>query len=77
MLNVGIGMTQKGWYNMRNPISKSDWERIREALMLAQIPFKVSFDNHMNDVVDKENAYYDIQIEVEPFYFQETRNIND
>ena len=50
---------------MRNPISKADWERIREALMLAQIPFKVSFDNHMNDVVDKKNAYYDIQIEVE------------
>lgn len=62
---------------MRNPISKSDWERIREALMLAQIPFKVSFDNHMNDVVDKENTYYDIQIEVESFYFQEKRNIND
>ena len=62
---------------MRNPISKSDWERIREALMLAQIPFKVSFDNHMNDVVDKENTYYDIQIEVESFYFQEKRNVND
>lgn len=62
---------------MRNPISKADWERIREALMLAQIPFKVSFDNHMNDVVDKKNAYYDIQIEVEPFYFQEKRSIND
>ena len=62
---------------MRNPISKADWERIREMLMLAQIPFKVSFDNHMNDVVDEENVYYDIQIEVEPFYFQEKRNIND
>lgn len=60
---------------MRNPISKSDWERIREALMLAQIPFKVSFDNHMNDVVDKENTYYDIQIEVESFYFQEKRKV--
>ena len=60
---------------MRNPISKSDWERIREALMLAQIPFKVSFDNHMNDVVDKENTYYDIQIEIESFYFQEKRKV--
>ena len=60
---------------MRNPISKSDWERIREALMLAQIPFKVSFDNHMNDVVDKENTYYDILIEVESFHFQEKRKV--
>ena len=60
---------------MRNPISKSDWERIREALMLAQIPFKVSFNNHMNDVVDKENTYYAIQIEIEPFFFQEISKI--
>ena len=60
---------------MRTPVSKADWEKIRETLMLAQIPFKVSFDNHMNDVVDKENTYYDIQIEIEPFYFQEKRKI--
>ena len=60
---------------MRNPISKADWKKIEEALMLAQIPYRVSFDSHLNDVVDNENIYYDIQIQVEPFYFQEKRKV--
>lgn len=60
---------------MRNPICKADWEKVREALMLAQIPFRVSFDSHLNDVVDKENVYYDIQVQIEPFYFQEKRKV--
>ena len=58
---------------MRNPISKADWEKIREALMLAQIPFRVSFDSHLNEVTDNANIYYDIQVQIEPFYFQEKR----
>ena len=77
MLNVGTGMTQKGWYNMRNPISKSDWEKVKEALMLAQIPYRVSFDSHLNEITDNVNIYYDIQIQIEPFYYQEKRGIND
>lgn len=60
---------------MRNPISKADWEKVKEALMLAQIPFHVSFDSHLNDTIDSENIYYDIQIQVEPFYFQEKRKV--
>lgn len=60
---------------MRNPICKADWEKVREALMLAQIPFRVSFDSHLNDVIDKENVYYDIQVQIEPFYFQEKRKV--
>lgn len=62
---------------MRNPICKADWKKVKEALMLAQIPFRVSFDSHLNDAVDKENIYYDVQIQIEPFYYQEKRNIND
>ena len=62
---------------MRNPICKADWKKVEEARMLAQIPYRVSFDSHWNDVVDNENVYYDIQINVEPFYYQEKRKIND
>ena len=59
---------------MRNPICKADWEKVREALMQAQIPFRVTFDSHLNDITDDNaNIYYDIQIQVEPFYFQEKR----
>ena len=60
---------------MRNPISKADWEKVKEALMEAQIPFRVSFDSHLNEVTDNANIYYDIQIQIEPFYFQEKRNL--
>lgn len=60
---------------MRNPICKADWEKVKEVLMQAQIPFRVSFDSHMNDVVDKDNVYYDVQIQIEPFYFQEKRKV--
>lgn len=62
---------------MRNPISKSDWEKVKEALMLAQIPYRVSFDSHLNEITDNVNIYYDIQIQIEPFYYQEKRGIND
>lgn len=62
---------------MRNPICKSDWEKVKEALMLAQIPYRVSFDSHFNEVTDNAKVYYDIQIQIEPFYYQEKRNIND
>ena len=60
---------------MRNPISKADWEKVKEALMEAQIPFRVSFDSHLNEVkvTDNANIYYDIQVQIEPFYFQEKR----
>ena len=58
---------------MRNPICKADWEKVREALMLAQIPFRVSFGSHLNEVTDNANIYYDIQVQIEPFYFQEKR----
>lgn len=62
---------------MRNPISKADWEKVKEALMEAQIPFRVSFDSHLNEVkvTDNANIYYDIQIQIEPFYFQEKRKV--
>jgi hypothetical protein len=60
---------------MRNPIYKADWEKVREALMEAQIPFRVTFDSHLNEVTDNANIYYDIQIQVEPFYFQEKRKV--
>jgi hypothetical protein len=62
-----------GGSNMRNPISKADWEKVKEALMLAQIPFRVTFDSHWDG--KSENLDYDIQIQIEPFYFQETRKI--
>ena len=60
---------------MRNPICKADWEKVREVLMLAQIPFRVSFDSHLNEVTDNANVYYDIQVQIEPFYFQEKRKV--
>ena len=62
---------------MRNPISKADWEKVKEALMEAQIPFRVSFDSHLNEVkvTDNANIYYDIQIQIEPFYFQEKKKV--
>ena len=62
---------------MRNPISKADWEKVKEALMEAKIPFRVSFDSHLDEVkvTDNANIYYDIQIQIEPFYFQEKRKV--
>lgn len=60
---------------MRNPICKADWEKVKEVLMEAQIPFRVTFDGHLNEVTDNANIYYDIQIQVEPFYFQEKRKV--
>ena len=60
---------------MRNLICEADWEKVREALMLAQIPFHVSFDSHLNEATDNANIYYDIQIQIEPFYFQEKRKV--
>jgi hypothetical protein len=44
--------------------------------MEAQIPFRVTFDSHLKDITDNSaDIYYDIQIMVEPFYFQEKRKI--
>ena len=62
---------------MRNPSNKADWSKVEEALMLAQIPYRVSFDSHLNEITDNANIYYDVQIQIEPFYYQEKRKIND
>ena len=62
---------------MRNLICKADWAKIEEALMLVQIPYRVSFDSHLNEITDNANIYYDVQIQIEPFYYQEKRNVND
>ena len=62
---------------MRNHICKADWAKVEEALMLAQIPYRVSFDSHLNEITDNANIYYDVQIQIEPFYYQEKRGIND
>ena len=39
-------------------------------------PLAVSFDSHLNEITDNANIYYDVQIQIEPFYYQEKRNIN-
>lgn len=54
---------------MRNPVCKADWEKVKEALMLAQIPFRTTFDSHWDGKSE------DVQIQIEPFYFQEKRKV--
>ena len=48
---------------MRKKITVKEWEQIENALMKAEIPYKVSFDSHTttNCVV------YDKMIDIEPF----------
>ena len=58
---------------MRNPVCKADWEKVKEALMLARIPFRTTFDSHWDG--KSEDVHYDVQIQIEPFYFQEKRKV--
>lgn len=56
---------------MRKKITLKEWELIEDALMKAEVSYKVSFDSHgvMDDVV------YDKMIDIEPFTvirFEET-----
>lgn len=48
-------------------VSFSEWERIEQALMEAEIPYKVSFDSH---TVGDGKVVHDRIIEIEIFKIQ-------
>ena len=48
---------------MLKKITVPEWEAIEEALMKAEIPYKVSFDSHLNS----SGVLYDKLIEITPF----------
>ena len=56
---------------MKNIISEKEWMSIKDALMEAQIPYKVSFDAQLTK--DATAVYYDIK--VEPFVVSIERKI--
>lgn len=57
----------------QNPVSKREWEKVKEALMEAHIPFTTTWDSHWDGVSD--NATYDERITVMPFTVQHERKI--
>lgn len=48
---------------MRKKSTAKEWDQIENALMKAEIPYKVSFDSHA--VMD--GAVYDKMIDIDPF----------
>ena len=58
---------------MMNLVSLSGWNKIEEALMKAEIPYKVSFDSH--DIGNGE-VVYDRIINIDSFKMQ-IKYIND
>lgn len=48
---------------MRKKITLKEWELIEDALMKAELPYKVSFDSH--GVMD--GVVYDKLIDIDPF----------
>lgn len=59
----------------QNPVTKKDMERVKEALMLAQIPYTVTWDSHWDSVSNE--VYYDERITVAPFTYQHQRKIEE
>ena len=59
----------------QNPVTKKDMERIKEALMLAQVPFTTTWDFHWDGKSDE--VVYDERIQVMPFTYQHKRKIGD
>lgn len=60
---------------MKNPISEADWEKVKEALMLAQIPYSVDWDSHWDGI--SAEVFYDERIIVQPFTCQHKRKIEE
>ena len=52
---------------MTRIVSPSEWDRIEEALMRAEIPYRISFDSH---IVNDEEIVYDRIIDIDIFKFQ-------
>ena len=48
-------------------ISPSEWERIEQALMMAEIPYKISFDSH---TINDGDIVYDRIIDIDIFKMQ-------
>lgn len=48
---------------MKKKITLEEWERIEDALMKAEAPYKASFDSH----VAMDGVLYEKIIEIEPF----------
>ena len=59
----------------QNPVTKAEWESVKETLMRAQIPFTTSWDSHWDGESDK--VFYDERITVMPFTVQHERSIAD
>ena len=58
---------------MKNLVSEKEWQNIEDALMKAQVPYRVSFDNHFTE--GSTTIYYDKYIEVEPFVISIKREV--
>lgn len=57
----------------QNPVTKEEMERIKEALMLAQVPYSITWDSHWDGVSNE--VVYDERIIVPPFTYQHKRKI--
>jgi hypothetical protein len=57
----------------QNPVSKREWEKVKEALMEAHIPFTTTWDSHWDG--ESDNVTYDERITVMPFTVQHERKI--
>lgn len=58
---------------MMKIVSLSEWERIEDALMKAEIPYKITFDSHTSN--DGE-VIYDRIIDIDIFKMQTLHFIN-
>lgn len=51
---------------MMKLVNQSEWERIEQALMMAEIPYKISFDTH----IINDGVVYDRIIDIDIFKIQ-------
>ncbi len=58
---------------MNNYINDAMWDAIEKALMDAEVPYRVTFDSHVNEAMD--TVTYDKRIIVEPFIIQKEKKI--
>ena len=56
-----------------NYINDAMWDAIEKALMDAEVPYRVTFDSHVNEAMD--TVTYDKRIIVEPFIIQKEKKI--
>lgn len=59
---------------MKHYVNEAMWAKIEQALMEAEIPFSVSFDSHVNEVMD--TITYDKYIRIDPFIIQKEVKAN-